>query len=93
MTKVILEGFIIVPEPDIDEVKRELHTHIKLTLSEKGCLTFKVAPDQSDRTKFWVYEEFVDQAAFDKHQQRVKSSRWGEVTKNVARHYNIINKA
>lgn len=89
MTKVVLEGFIIVPDLDLEIVKRELPKHTKLTLNESGCLTFKVTPDELNLNKFYVYEDFVNQTAFDKHQARVKSSRWGEVTKNVARHYKI----
>ncbi len=48
-----------------------------------------VTQDDMNPLKFSVYEEFVDQAAFDLHQARVKSSRWGQVTQNVERHYQI----
>ena len=89
LAKVILEGFIIVPDSDLEIVKRELVTHTSLTLKEDGCLTFTVTPDENNRNKFSVYEEFVDQTAFDNHQARVKSSKWGEVTNNVERHYQI----
>lgn len=89
MAKVILQGFIIVPVSDFEVVKNELVIHKKLTLKEAGCLTFAVTPDEVNPYKFSVYEEFVNQAAFDNHQARVKSSKWGEVTKNVERHYQI----
>lgn len=89
MAKVILQGFIIVPDSDLELVSCELVTHKDLTLKELGCLTFSVTPDESNRNKFNVYEEFVDQTAFDNHQARVKSSQWGKVTKNVQRHYEI----
>lgn len=89
MTKVVLEGFIIVPDLDIEIVKCELPKHTELTLNESGCLTFNVMPDELNPNKFYVYEEFMNQAAFEKHQARVTSSRWGEVTKNVERHYKI----
>lgn len=89
MTKIILRGFIVVPDVDLELVKNELVIHKKLTLKEAGCLTFTVTPDEVNPHKFSVYEEFVNQAAFDSHQARVKSSMWGEVTKNVERHYQI----
>lgn len=89
LRKVILQGFIIVVDSDLEVVKRELVTHKRLTLEEKGCLTFAVTPDENNRNQFHVYEEFVNQDAFDHHQARVKSSKWGEVTKNVERHYQI----
>ncbi len=89
LAKVILKGFIIVPDSDLEVLKAELIIHKELTLNEAGCLTFTVTPDEVNLNKFNVYEEFVDQAAFDNHQSRVKSSKWGNVTKNVERHYQI----
>ena len=89
MTKVVLQGFIIVPDSDLEVVKGELVIHKRLTLKEAGCLIFIVTPDEVNPNKFSVYEEFVNQTAFDNHQIRVKSSKWGEVTKNVERHYQI----
>jgi quinol monooxygenase YgiN len=91
LTKVILQGFIVVPDSDLEIVKNELIIHKTLTLKEAGCLIFTVTPDETNPNKFSVYEEFVNQAAFDNHQVRVKTSKWGEVTKNVERHYQIKN--
>jgi quinol monooxygenase YgiN len=65
--------------------------HKKLTLAETGCLIFTVTPDEVNANKFSVYEEFINQAAFDNHQARVNASAWGEATKNVERHYKISN--
>ena len=89
MGKVILQGHIIVPDDDLDVVTRELVEHIQLTSAEPGCLLFSVTVDEQNTHKFDVYEEFVDQTAFDKHQLRVKQSTWGRVTKKVERHYLI----
>lgn len=90
MSKVILRGFILVPESDLDVVKRELVTHKRLTLQESGCLMFEVTQDSDNPCKFDVYEEFTDKASFEQHQQRVKASYWGDVTRNVERHYEIV---
>ncbi|QPR55014.1 putative quinol monooxygenase [Aeromonas allosaccharophila] len=89
MSRVILKGFIIVSSNDLTAVKDELDNHIQLTRSETGCLIFKVNQDPLNPCRFDVYEEFVDQAAFQAHQARVKSSRWGEITVNVERHYTV----
>lgn len=89
LAKIILQGYIVVPDSDLEIVKRELVTHKNLTLQEAGCLTFTVTPDESNRNKFSVYEEFINQTAFDNHQARVKSSKWGDVTKSVKRNYKI----
>ncbi|MFC7416240.1 hypothetical protein ACFQNE_07245, partial [Gordonia phosphorivorans] len=36
-----------------------------------------------------VAEEFVDQAAFEAHQQRVAASAWGHATAAIRRDYTI----
>jgi len=87
--KIILDGFIIVPENALDLVKEELPTHIELTRSEPGCIVFNVIQSQENHLKFNVHEEFDTQESFEKHQIRVKQSRWGNITKDVQRNYNI----
>ncbi|MTI13858.1 putative quinol monooxygenase [Sansalvadorimonas verongulae] len=89
MSKVILEGHIIVPEADLALVMRELPVHIRNTREEDGCLVFRVSQDENLTNKFHVYEEFRDKVAFTLHQERVQSSRWGEVAANVQRYYRI----
>lgn len=42
MPKIILKGYIIVPNEDLEAVKTALLTHIKLTKNESGNLVFKV---------------------------------------------------
>ncbi|MCP8690036.1 putative quinol monooxygenase, partial [Marinobacterium sedimentorum] len=90
MQNVILKGFILVQDMDLDTVKLELPLHCELTRKEPGCLVFEVTPNESNQNRFDVYEEFSSKAAFEAHQARVKSSRWGQVTTNVERHYDIV---
>ena len=89
MSKVVLEGYILVSDSDIETVEKELPNHIKLSLQEAGCLVFKVSQDRKNLNRFSVYEEFVDQNAFTWHQQRVKHSQWGRISADVQRHYKI----
>ena len=89
LSKITLQGYIIVPDVDLKIVTAELITHTKLSKAEVGCLHFRVTLDENNPNKFNVYEEFVDQMSFDKHQSRVKNSHWGKVTKRVERHYTI----
>lgn len=89
MSKVTLKGHITVPKDQIEDVQKELIEHIRLTREEPGCLLFNVIQRQDDLLVFDVYEEFVDRAAFDSHQSRVKTSKWGMVTKDVERDYTI----
>ena len=89
MSKVILQGYIVVPKNEIPIVLKELPLHINLTRQEDGCLVFRVERCEKDDKKFEVYEEFSSRDAFQLHQERVKSSRWGKITENVERHYKI----
>ena len=89
MSKVILSGYIIVPNDDLESVEQALILHTQLTLAEAGCLIFEVIKDVNDPNRYSVYEEFIDQAAFEDHQTRVKNSHWGKVTVNVERHYQV----
>ncbi|MGR2956966.1 putative quinol monooxygenase [Vibrio vulnificus] len=90
MSKVTLKGFILVPESDLELVKNELVNHKRLTLEEIGCITFSVTENSENPLRFDVYEEFTDKAAFERHQKRVKASKWGKVTVNVERYYEIF---
>lgn len=49
---------------------------VQILLGGPGCLTFTVTPDEINPHKFSVYEELVNQVAFDNHQARVKLSKW-----------------
>lgn len=89
MSKIFLKGHIFVPDSDLVAVKKELQTHIFLTRKEEGCLVFEVTQDEVEINKFHVYEEFVNESAFSNHQQRVRDSKWGSVTKSVERFYEI----
>ncbi len=89
MSKVILQGYIIVPDSDLDAVAAELPIHIAATRNEPGCLVFKVSASPAQIGRFDVYEEFTDAAAFEDHQKRVQASHWGEITQHVSRHYEI----
>ncbi|QFI37938.1 antibiotic biosynthesis monooxygenase [Moritella marina ATCC 15381] len=89
MGKVILSGYIDIPESELEIVTTALEKHIELTRNETGCLIFEVTQSHELPTRFTVYEEFTDKTAFESHQIRVKASEWGRVTGNVKRTYSI----
>lgn len=89
MPKVILKGFILVPDIDLMTIKEALPRHCELTRQEPGCLEFEVTPNRSNPNRFDVYEVFDSKAAFKAHQLRVQESHWGAVTTQVERHYEI----
>ncbi len=92
MQKIILKGYILVSESELEIVKKELINHIKLSKEENGCLAFEVSQDKYNKNRFNVYEEFTNQKTFEAHQVRVRNSKWGLVTINVTRHYQITKK-
>jgi len=89
MPIVTLEGFIVVPYQDLALVEKELPNHIRLTRQEPGCIKFEISKDSQMMNRFHVYEEFKDQKSFELHQHRVQRSRWGHVSVNVVRHYQV----
>ena len=90
MPRVVLRGFILVPDEDMEAVLQELPVHVERTRAEPGCRVFHVTPSESDPNRFDVYEEFESREAFEAHQARVGSSRWGRITVRVERHYEVI---
>jgi len=89
LSKITLKGFITATEDGMDGVLNELPNHIELTRKEIGCLVFDVTQDESDKSRFNVYEEFKNKESFEQHQNRVRTSIWGNITKNVERNYSI----
>jgi len=87
--KIKCEGYILVPDADLSKVAEELTNHIELTRREEGCLVFHVTQDAKNKNRFDVYEEFSNQEAFEIHQDRIKNSKWSDVSKHVKRNYKI----
>lgn len=82
-----LEGHIDVPAERIAQVSEGLKDHIKLTREEEGCIFFNVDACSKVEGRYLVSEAFVDEAAFQFHQERAGASPWAEVTKGVPREY------
>lgn len=82
-----LEGHIDVPANRIAQVSEALKDHIKLTRDEEGCIFFYVDACPKVEGRFLVSEAFVDEAAFQFHQERAGQSAWSEASKNVPRDY------
>ena len=91
ISKVILQGHIVVPDDDLETVIQALTIHKELTLAEPGCIVFRVSQSSLQPNRFEVYEEFTNREAFEAHQNRMKTSDWGKITKNVTRHYQVTD--
>lgn len=87
MSKVILEGYVLVSDIDLNSVENELDNHINLTRQEEGCLVFEVTQDHEKPNRFNVYEEFASKEAFNYHQQRLSSTEWSKVSSKLEKHY------
>ncbi len=82
-----LEGHIEVPTERIAQVSEALKDHIRLTREEAGCIFFNVDACSKVPGRFLVSEAFVDEAAFNFHQERERTSPWAEASKDVPREY------
>lgn len=76
-----------MPADRVSEVSAALKDHIKLTREEAGCLFFNVDACEKIAGRFLVSEAFVDEAAFQFHQERAGASPWAEVSSGVPRDY------
>ncbi|MGV8936286.1 MAG: putative quinol monooxygenase [Allorhizobium sp.] len=87
--KIHLTGHIDVPRDRLRAVAEALPQHIALTRAEPGCISFTVSPSETVEGRFMVAEVFVNQTAFDAHQQRTKNSDWFRITEGLSRDYAI----
>ena len=85
----VLAGHILVPDADLDAVRRELPGHREATLAEEGCLRFSVFQDLKDKNKFHVFEAFKSEEAFRIHKKRMQSTDWVKASANVERFYTV----
>ena len=87
--RIYLNGYIDVPAERISDVSKALPIHIELTLAEPGCISFEVTPSTTVGGRFNVAEVFENQAAFEAHQERNRSSNWFKTTEGIPREYSI----
>ena len=52
-----------------DEVAAILARHVALTRAERGCTQFLVNRSEDDPDRFVLYEQYVDEAAFQWHRK------------------------
>lgn len=90
MCEIVLTGRLICKTAEETElVAKLLPTHIELTRAEPGCISFEVTRT-ADPLVWQVEERFVNQPAFEAHQNRVSASEWGTRTSEIVREYIIM---
>lgn len=88
-SEVTLNGTLTCTTQDeLGRVLQGVEAHITLTRAEAGCLSFEVI-QSADPMVWTVAERFTDAAAFEAHQTRATASEWAELTKGIARDYQI----
>jgi len=86
----LLAGHIIVPDEDLEAVRRELPSHKAATEAEPGCLRFDVFQDLENKHKFHVFEVFKSEQAFRDHKARMQGTDWVKASANVERSYTVL---
>jgi len=61
-------------EAMLDDAKGSLN-------NEPGCLRFDVVQDAGDPNRIWLYEVYVDEAAFQAHLQAPHFIKWRDTVK------------
>ncbi|ETT16645.1 hypothetical protein D028_1643 [Vibrio parahaemolyticus 50] len=77
MPKVILKGFILVPEEELETVKSALPINMRLTKSEAGFFVFQMVENADNPLRFDVYEEFTNRDTFEHHHPESKIQTGG----------------
>jgi autoinducer 2-degrading protein len=62
-------------EAMLDDAKGSLN-------NEPGCLRFDVVQDAGDPNRIWLYEVYVDEAAFQAHTQAPHFIKWRDTVKD-----------
>lgn len=70
-------------------VEELLGEHIRLSRAEPGCQRFEVVRSALDPMVWELDEAFVDAAAFEAHQARLRASEWGRASRHIARDYTV----
>lgn len=88
-TTVRLSGGLVCASPqEVEIIKKFLPEHMRLTKAETGCLSFEIT--QTNDPLVWrVEERFIDQQAFEQHQQCTRDSAWWQATSKISRDYKI----
>ena len=84
-----LSGFLTCPTlDDLKIVETYLPDHIRLSRAEPGCLSFNVT-QTADPLVWQLDETYLDQAAFDAHQARNRSSIWWQMSQGLRRDFKL----
>jgi (4S)-4-hydroxy-5-phosphonooxypentane-2,3-dione isomerase len=72
----------IQPQHREDFIKAIFDDAIGSIRNEVGCLRFDVMHDQTDPNTFYLFEAYVDKAAFEKHNTLPHFIKWRDAVKD-----------
>jgi len=78
MKPVTIIAFPCAPSGKEEELKAQFARLVPATRAEPGCISFVVHQHTMIANRFAVYEQFEDQAAFNKHLQYEHTRRFVE---------------
>ena len=67
---------LTVKPEHLDVFIKEMVEHARLSMEEPGCLRYDVSQDKEDPNILYVYEVFVDEAAFASHREAPHNEEW-----------------
>jgi quinol monooxygenase YgiN len=69
MSELVLVVNIRIKPENLEKFMPEILANARAARTEAGCRQFDVLVDKNDPTKVMLYEIYVDDAAFEAHQQ------------------------
>jgi (4S)-4-hydroxy-5-phosphonooxypentane-2,3-dione isomerase len=76
MAYVVAAKWVAKPD-EIDEVARCVALLTPLSRAEPGMIQYQPHRDPEDPTVFYIYEQYVDEAAYTAHTDSEEFKRWG----------------
>ena len=85
---VRLTGAIRCAPEEVEGLRAALPDHVSLSRAEPGCLAFDIRAT-ADPCVYEVSEGLRDEAAFEAHQARARTSAWWRITGHMPRAFEI----
>ena len=82
--KKLIGAKLSIKADKVDEFAAAAKTIIAASRAEPGCISYTLYQDPYDKTAFFFFEEWKDQAAIDSHFATPHFKAFGEKMKNLA---------
>ncbi len=79
---IVISGLMEVAPASADAFARLSRDLVAATLLEPGCVEYRFARSLDDPDRFEIFEEFIDQDAFDAHVRAEHYRAWGRALRS-----------